>query len=219
VHRSLPPVPRPLLHHPRPRSPPTATAGTSTRTRDAPSPDLARTPAPADVPTNRCDSKPGMIEVRRQAGAPPGLTFCPALLNGGAPLDGPFTATGKILGSEDLFASLVIVNRADPGTCDAYGNPPDAGYYYAQGMTIDSDGTWEFRDGLGYDEAVTIGRTYTFVTGPVEVLDAIRTDREVNGADGYTGMGSLPAKAQVVATFYQAPGKYNGKSSPPCKDR
>jgi len=143
--------------------------------------------------------------------------FCPALLNNGAPLDGPFTAAGNIAGSLSQLSELVIVNKGNPKTCDAYGNPPDPGYYYARGMTIDAEGGWEFFEGLGYDEAVTIGRTYYFVAGSADTLDAIRTDRERHGSDGYTGMAALPGKARVVASFYQSPGTYDGKGSPPCK--
>jgi hypothetical protein len=212
-----------------PPASPTTISPTTAPTRDASNPPTPQPNSPTAITTttrephptrpsiDRCETKPGMTPVKRQAGAPQ-LTFCPALLNNGAPLEGPFTAVGRILGREQLFSKLVIVNRANPDTCDAYGNPPDSGYYYARGMTIDTDGKWEFHDGLGYDEAVTIGRTYSFVTGPADALDAIRTDREVHGPEGYTGMPALPAKAQIVATFYQAPGKYHGKGSPSCKN-
>lgn len=165
----------------------------------------------------------GVVEVKAQAGTPSGLTFCPALLNNGAPITGPFTASGKILGPRDLYRDLVIVNRADPDTCDAYGNKPASGYFYARGMTIDAGGNWSLRDGLGYDEAVTIARTYAFISGSTAVIAAIKNDRQVftgahdgNDAD-YAGMESLPAAARIVATFRQAPGKYNGKGSP-CKN-
>jgi hypothetical protein len=165
----------------------------------------------------------GVVEVKTQAGAPGDLTFCPALLNNGAPITGPFTLAGKIIGPADRYRDLIIVNRADPEICDALGNRPTPGYYYARGMTIDADGAWTFRDGLGYDEAVTIGRTYSFLSGPAAAITMIKNDRQAfanahGGNDNdYLGMETFPATARIVATFRQAPGKYKGKGSP-CKN-
>jgi hypothetical protein len=185
-------------------------------------------PASADTTTApaSCDLKTGgagVVEVQAQAGAPSGLTFCPALLNNGAPITGPFNVAGQFVGSKDLYSDLVIVNQADPDTCDVYGNKPDTGYYYARTMTIAADGHWSFRDSLGYDEAVTIARNYEIVSGPPASISAIKNNRsdfaKAHGGsdDTYTGMESLPADARIVATFRQAPGKYKGKGSP-CKN-
>jgi hypothetical protein len=196
-------------------SSPTTTAATS-----------AATTSPTRTTAGGCDLKvgeAGVVEVEAQTGAPSDLTFCPALLNNGAPITGPFTLAGKIIGAADRYRDLLIVNRADPETCDALGNRPAAGYYYARGMTIDADGNWSFRDGLGYDEAVTIGRTYSFISGPAAAIAAIKNDRQAfadahgGSDDEYAGMETLPTTARVVATFRQAPGKYKGKGSP-CKN-
>lgn len=162
--------------------------------------------------------EPGVIPVNAQAGSPPGLTFCPALLNNGNPLTGPFTVAGRFLGPVELYRDLIIVNQADQGTCDALGNKPAPGFYYARGMSIGADGTWSFRDPLGYDEAITIGRNYEIIKASAASIDAIKNDREKqgNGSD-YAGMLTLPADARAVATFRQPPGKYHGKGSP-CKN-
>jgi hypothetical protein len=117
---------------------------------------------------------------------------------------------------------MIIVNQGDADTCDTFGNPGAKGYFCACGMTIDADGTWTFRDGLGYEEAVTLGRIYSFVSGSTATIDAIKNDRETyqkqhgGNADDYAGMPGLPAAARIVATFHQAPGKFHGKVAP-CK--
>jgi hypothetical protein len=205
---------------------------------EAPRPDPTRNASPSTTPETTpsgsaspllpatCDLKvgeAGVVPVEKQADAPEELTFCPALLNNGKPLTGPFTATGQIIGPADLYRNLIIVNKADADTCDAYGNKPAPGYFYARGMTITTAGRWTFRDGLGYDEAVTIARTYELIGAPEASINAIKNDPIIwakthGGNDGdYPGMKSLPADAHTVATFRQPPGRYHGKGSP-CKN-
>jgi hypothetical protein len=180
--------------------------------------------APPATATGAPSSAPGCedegVPVKRLSGK---LTFCPVVLNNGAPITGPFTVAGRILGDRKDFQSLIIVNRADMETCDALGNRPAQGYFYAAGLTIADDGTWEFRDTLGYDEAVTIGRQYAFLSGTPAALKEIRDARQVfadhhNGDDSaFPGLITLPAGVRFVATFRQAPGTYEGKGSP-CKN-
>jgi hypothetical protein len=70
---------------------------------------------------------------------------------------------------------------------------------------------------------MTIGRTYSFLSGPAAAITTIKNDRQAyasahGGNDNdYSGMETLPATARIVATFRQAPGKYKGKGSP-CKN-
>jgi hypothetical protein len=163
------------------------------------------------------EGSPGVVPVVGKASAPDGMSFCPVLLNNGEPITGPFSVAGQFLAPANLLKNLVIVNQADPDTCDALGNKAVTGYFYARGMTVDADGSWSFRDGLGYDEAVTIGRNYMILSGSPAAIEAIKTDRDKYKGDNYAGMESLPGNAVVVGSFRQAPGKYNGKGSP-CKN-
>jgi hypothetical protein len=177
------------------------------------------------TPTPECDyqpGKPGVVAVKSEAAAPQNLTVCPALLNNGLPLTGPFTVAGRFVGPVEDYQDLVVVGRADQKHCDMYGNRPDPGFYYQSSFRIDSSGRWSFRDSVGYAEAVTIARDYQLVDGPPEVLAAIRSDRttfaeEHSGDDVYTGMKALPTGARVLASFRQPPGTYNGKGPAPCK--
>ncbi|MBU2668426.1 5'-methylthioadenosine/S-adenosylhomocysteine nucleosidase [Actinoplanes bogorensis] len=172
-----------------------------------------------------CDYKmndPGVVEVKPGAATPGSMTLCPALLNNGVPLTKAFTVAGRFGGPAENYRDLVVVGRADPKVCDVYGNRPVPGYFYQASLRVDPDGHWSFRDGVGYDEAVTLARDYQFVTGTADVLAAIRSDRsrfaeQNNGDDGYTGMAELPADARVVATFRQPSGTYEGKGPAPCK--
>ena len=179
----------------------------------------------ASAGTVVCDyelGEPGVVEVRAGAAAPGDLVICPALLNNGAPLTGPFTVAGRFGGTAEDYRDLVVVGRADPKVCDVYGNRPDSGYYYQSSLRIALDGRWSFRDSVGYAEAVTLARDFQFVAGPPEVLATIRSDRtsyseKHNGDDGYTGMAALPPDARILATFRQPPGTYQGKGPAPCK--
>jgi hypothetical protein len=96
------------------------------------------------------------------------------------------------------------------------------GLFYARGLEIHDDGTWSFNDPLGYDEAVTIARTYEVVYASPASIGAIKNDRDASNkahhnSGDYPGMSTLPADAKVLATFRQPPGRYKGKGSP-CKN-
>jgi hypothetical protein len=96
------------------------------------------------------------------------------------------------------------------------------GLFYARGLEIHDDGTWSFNDPLGYDEAVTIARTYEVVYASPASIGAIKNDRDAwnkahHNSGDYPGMSTLPADAKVLATFRQPPGRYKGKGSP-CKN-
>jgi hypothetical protein len=190
----------------------------SVRPSQASSAAASGAPAICDLMTGR----PGVVAVSATSLVPPELTFCPVLLNNGAAITGAFNVAGKIIGPFALYKDLVIVNQADQETCDALGNPPVTGTFYARGMVINNDGSWSFRDALGYDEAVTIARTYEFVSASPASIETIKNDRANwlsthKNSNDYAGMAALPADAKVLATFRQPPGKYKGKGSP-CKN-
>lgn len=198
--------------------------GGSTSTTPAPTPTAstsASVPTPDDAACDNRSGHSGVVGVRI-IDKPADLVICPVLLNNGAPITGPFSVAGKFVGRTDLYRRLTIVNKGDPETCDMYGHPPAPGLFYARGLEIHDDGTWSFNDPLGYDEAVTIARTYEVVYASPASIAAIKNDRDAwnkahHNSGDYPGMSTLPADAKVLATFRQPPGKYKGKGSP-CKN-
>jgi hypothetical protein len=202
-------------------------AGTGPSGPTSPTPTMPATSTPTSAspttptPVGRCRNKagtPGVLAVKPTLSAPDDLTFCPALLNNGQPITGPFGVAGQVLGPASELKQLTIVNQADPATCDALGNKAVTGYFSAEGLTFDTDGSWQFQENLGYDEAVTIARNFMIVEGSPSAIKAIEDSRKKNEDNkDWAGMPSLPAGVVTVGTFRQAPGKYDGKGSP-CKN-
>jgi hypothetical protein len=194
-------------------------------TSPAPTTPVTSTPTSASpttpTPTGRCRYRagtPGVVPVKPTLSAPDDLTLCPALLNNGQPITGPFGVAGQVLGPVSELKQLTIVNQADPATCDALGNKAVTGYFSAEGLTFDTDGSWQFQENLGYGESVTLARNYMIVEGPPSAIQAIRDSRAKNKDNkNWAGLPSLPAGVVTVGTFRQAPGKYEGKGSP-CKN-
>jgi hypothetical protein len=151
------------------------------------------------------------------------LTFCPSRINGGKlPITGPFELTGQVLGPVADRKDLLLVTSGDPRTCDALGNPPTRGAFLVDQADMGGeDGRWSYTDHLGYDEAVTIGRHYEYVTGSPAALLAIRNTRasweaaNPGKAGEYPGILALPAEAQVLATFEVPAGVH--QSAQPCR--
>lgn len=156
------------------------------------------------------------------AGVASGLTFCPVRINDGRlPITGPFALAGQVLGPVAQRSGLLLVNRGDPRTCDALGNPAVAGSFLADQADLAApDGRWSTVDALGYAEAVTLGRKYRHVSASPSSLTAIKGDARAwmaaHPADpnDYPGILALPADAQVLATFDIPPGTYPGAK--PC---
>jgi hypothetical protein len=202
-----------------------AVAGPGASQPTTPTTPVTSTPtsAPPTTPTHAsgCRYKagtPGVVPVKLTPSAPDDLTICPALLNNGQPITGPFGVAGQVLGPASELKQLTIVNQADPATCDALGNKAVTGYFSAEGLTFDTDGSWQFQENLGYGEAVTLARNFMIVEGSPSAIQAIKDSRTKNKDNkDWAGLPSLPAGVVTVGTFRQAPGKYDGKGSP-CKN-
>lgn len=201
-------------------------AGSDGRLPDVPATASVTTSATASPPP--CDAVAdgkAVVEPRvTSAGVTSGLTFCPVRLNDGRlPITGPFALAGQVFGPVAQRELLVLVVWGDPRTCDALGNPPSPGVFLARDVDLaGADGRWTRVDGLGYDEAVTIGRQYRFVTASAASLMAIRGDAEAwvaahpDNPGDYPGVLALPADAEVLATFDVPPGVYPGAE--PCRE-
>ena len=107
------------------------------------------------------------------------LRFCPTRINdGGFQSPGPFEVDGQVLGPLTDRRQVLLINYLDPRTCDAYGNQSAKGAYLLSSVNIgSSDGRWSYVEQLGYPEAVTIARTFKFVTASPKSLQTIRNDR------------------------------------------
>lgn len=151
------------------------------------------------------------------------LTFCLVNINGGTlPITGPFELAGQVLGPASQRQRVVLVNYGDPRTCDALGNPPAAGIFLLNQVNLGSfDGSWSYVDHLGYPEAVTIARTFEYITASAASIQLMKDDRSMwaaggNNPDDYPGIRAMPADANVLARFKVPAGIYKRKTIP-CK--
>jgi hypothetical protein len=134
----------------------------------------------------------------------------------------PSTIASAMARSRCVRSALVLVNHADMTTCDAFGNRPARGrFLMASANLATPDGTWTIVDNLGYDEAVTIGRTFEYVTAPPTVIKTMREDRTRwaaagNDPDDYPGILTMPPEVHVIASFNVPPGTFNGRTGPAC---
>ncbi|MEO5876484.1 MAG: caspase family protein [Streptosporangiaceae bacterium] len=165
----------------------------------------------------RSDRK-AIVEPTLLAATP--LTFCPVRINHGVlPLTGrSFDLEGQVLGPLAPREQLILVNSNDLGTCDALGNPAVRGTFIKSQVTLTSaSGRWFYTDNLGYDEAITVGRTYRYLTASTASLNIMRDDFPKAVREGrdekYSGMLALPSDARTVAEFHIAPGRYEGKTA------
>ena len=170
------------------------------------------------------DGSPGTVQAApAQYGD---LQFCPIRVNGGSlPItEKDFGLLGQILGPQDQRRSLALLVLGDPSTCDLLGNRPPKGTFFTAEFHPDSPtGVWSFTDSHGYDEAISIGRTYEYVQATDSALAALRSDRaNWNAAhpadadkDKYPGILDMPNGVSVLATFYVA-GNPTAKRSKPC---
>jgi len=153
-----------------------------------------------------------------------GLSFCPVQINDGSlPIARRrFDVQGQILGPVGQRESLALIVYGDPKTCDTLGNPPSYGGFLADDFEpASSTGAWSYIDDFGYDEAVSIGRTYKYAKVSESALDAMRRDRadwnaaNPGQANNYPGILKLPNGVDFLSTFY-VPGNPTVKRKKAC---
>jgi hypothetical protein len=152
------------------------------------------------------------------------LVFCPVQLNGGSlPITSRyFEIRGQVLGPVGRRKTLALVVYGDPQTCDVLGNHPPTGGFLAEDFNpISPTGVWSYIDDSGYDEAISIGRTYKYLDVPESGLDAMKRDpANWNAAHPgqereYPGILDLPNGVNVLSDFYVA-GNPTVKRKKPC---
>lgn len=141
------------------------------------------------------------------------LTFCPVRINQGLPITGRFRVEGQVLGPLADRRKLLLAVMPDPATCDANGRRPTGNHFVPGQVDIATpDGRWSYVDDLGgFEQGVTLGRTYEYVSGPAEALAAMRRDHTD------AGIRELPPGTSIVARFYVGAGTYRG-TTVPCHD-
>ena len=117
---------------------------------------------------------------------------------------------------------MALIVYGDPQTCDVLGNPPPKGGFLKTDFSAASPtGVWSFIDDVGYDEAVSIGRTYQYLETSAAAFDAMKRDPANWAAahpgqeNDYPGISALPEGVSVLADFYVA-GNPTVKRTKPC---